>query len=84
MINLFKKLFGKRADAISSIGKTEIKPIDPIIKNDSNPKKVEPSLKKDAPKVEKKNPKPTTPTAKKPGRPKSQPTKKAENKSNKN
>lgn len=86
MINLLKKLFSKKTSPLSYIGKTEIKAtIDPLIKKDSEQKKVVPTPKNEAAKVEK-SPRPankaTSSSAKKPGRPKGQPAKNAANKNN--
>jgi len=86
MINLLKKLFVKKANPVSYVGKTELKPaVDPLLKKDSEPKKADASLKSETSKPEKKNPKSTAKATsagtKKPGRPKGQPAKKSANKS---
>lgn len=83
MINLLKKLLKKKPSPVTAIGKTEVKPSAP---------KVDPVVKAEIPKVEKKDPvtsnqlKPNTPKKdtlanKKPGRPKGQAPKKDVNKS---
>lgn len=88
MINLLKKLFAKKANPVSYIGKTEVKPaIDPLLKKNSEPKKSDSTLKSEVPKIQKNDKpvsKPATANAKKPGRPKGQPSKKPATKSTTN